>query len=635
MCGITGLINVEITNEEMEHWLHKMTDVIAHRGPDEDGFFIKDGVGLGMRRLSIIDLSGGKQPIHNEDKSIQVVFNGEIYNYQQLKSDLEARGHAFYTHSDTETIVHAYEEFGPDCVNKLRGMFGFALWDSQAQRLLLAIDRFGIKPLYYAVTEQGLVFGSELKSLLVSGMLKREIDFEALTQYFTFGYIPAPLTIFHEVYKLPPGHLLSWTDSSALSVKPYWDLPNEPPKRNRPVTQMRRELREVLRDAVRSHLVSDVPLGAFLSGGIDSSTVVALMSTLVSEPVKTFSIGFAEQEYNELDKARLIAQSFQTDHHELIVEPESIDILPKLVAHFDEPFADPSALPTYYLSKMAREFVKVALSGDGGDELFLGYNVFRGLEVARYAQWLPSPLRNAPAKLLGLIPKSGNSRLNDRVALWRKRASDSTLPPEFAYQSKMSQIGLSNVLPLLTDDARQQMSNYEPYQVIADVLSSGSTDNGQHPLQPFVYAGIKIGLAGDMLVKVDRMSMANSLEVRVPLLDHILAEYVATIPIKQRFPRWRLKGLLRDTMSDVLPEAILNQPKRGFSVPLAAWFRGDFSAFVLDILLDDRTRQRGFFDVDCIEKLLRKHQKGQFKADKTLWALLIFEIWCRTYLDPA
>jgi asparagine synthase (glutamine-hydrolysing) len=608
-----------------------MCDAIVHRGPDEDGYFVSGPVALGMRRLSIIDLESGKQPVHNEDSTIQVVFNGEIYNYRELKASLEMLGHSFYTRSDTEVIVHAYEQYGAGCFEKLRGMFGIAIWDARLQCLFLAIDRFGIKPLYFAPNRNNLIFGSELKCLLVSGEISREMDFEALSQYFTFGYIPAPQTIFRDVKKLLPGHFLRWTALDGVKIQPYWDFPKNAAsqRHDRSPSQTRQELLEVLKDAVRSHLISDVPLGAFLSGGIDSSVVVALMSQVTKEPVKTFSIGFNDKQFNELDKARLVARHFHTDHHEMIVEPETVDILPKLVSHFGEPFADSSALPTYYVSKMAREHVKVALSGDGGDELFLGYTVFQGLEVARYLHKLPSPVRSATRSLLEALPELSQPAFTDRMARWKKRILDSLLPPDEAYKNKLFIAGLPAIIPMLSNGLQQELMACEPYKLLDGYLNDYPTGPGNHPLERFVYAGLKIPLCNDMLVKVDRMSMANSLEVRVPLLDNVLAEFVATIPIQQRFPHWRLKGLLKDTMAGFLPPEILNQPKQGFSIPLAAWFRGDLSGFAQDVLLDSSAARRGFWNLPEIEKMLRTHQAGSKNLGAVIWSMLIFELWCQ------
>ncbi len=628
MCGICGILYTDRSRRVELTLLERMCDAMRHRGPDGDGYYIHGAVGLGMRRLSIIDLAGGKQPIHNEASNVHVVFNGEIYNYRELRSTLEECGHFFYTQSDTEVIVHAYEEYGDSCLGHFRGMFGLALWDENQQTLLLALDRFGIKPLYYAATENGLAFASELKCLVSAGIRPREIDFGALAQYFTLGYIPAPATILTAVRKLPPGGYLRWGPNRGSDVGQYWDLSTIQPER-RPLKDVHHQLHNALRDAVRSHLVSDVPLGAFLSGGVDSSTVVALMSEITAEPIKTFSIGFADKQHDERSYARLVAERFHTEHHELVVEPEAVDLLPSLVTQFDEPFSDSSALPTYYVSKLARRFVKVALSGDGGDELFLGYRLFQGVELARHMQLLPASLRRGLASLAGALPPTGNPVWNDRMALFGKRVSDSLLAPDESYRSKITVGGLATVWPLLSGDLRHHLEGQNPYSAVDEYLAKGRLASGRHPLDRFVQAGLKVSLAGDMLVKVDRMSMMNSLEVRVPLLDHLLAEFVASIPLEQRFPRLRLKGLLKDVMSDTLPSQIINHPKHGFTVPLSAWFRGDLNAFASDVLLDGAARGQAHLDSAAIEKLLKRHQQGADNFGSAIWSLLVFELWRR------
>ena len=625
MCGIAGFTN-NLSSVEIWPIIRRMTSAIVHRGPDDEGFFVSNRIGLGMRRLSIIDLERGEQPIHNEDATIQIVYNGEIYNYQDLTESLRFRGHIFYTHSDTEAIVHAYEEYGVDCLKKLRGMFSFALWDMRRQVLLLAIDRIGIKPLYYAPLDQGVIFGSELGCLLESGQIDREIDLEALAQYFTLSYVPAPLTIFQKIKKLLPGHYLVWSLSGGIHIESYWDYPKEMVSYERPVHQTRVELREKLRDAVRSHLISDVPLGAFLSGGIDSSVVVALMSEVCTEPVRTFSIGFAEKEFNELNKARIVARRFQTDHHELVVEPEAVDVLSEIVGFFGEPFADSSALPAYYVSKLARQHVKVVLSGDGGDELFVGYNYFKGIEIARFMQNIPAPIRRAMDDFTGNLPSIGRVEWKDQLTQFKKRVRDSLLSPREAFCKKNSTRGFGSITSLLASDVRQSIKDYYPYAVFDEHLE-GYSNKKVHPLEPFLYTCLKVQLAWDMLVKVDRMSMANSLEVRVPLLDHELINYVATIPVEQRFHHWRLKGLLRDTMSDLLPPEILNQPKHGFSIPLASWFRGNLRAFAAEILLSHEARQHGFINKSKVEKILSQHEEGTQNLGSEIWSLLIFELW--------
>ena len=624
MCGIVGWVGGRVSPEERERVVRRMASQIRHRGPDDDGFLVAEGVGVGMRRLSIIDLAGGHQPIHDETGSRWVVLNGEIYNYRDLRRELSAR-HVFRTESDTEVIVHAYEDSGAACVERLRGMFAFALWDGPARTLLVGIDRLGIKPLYYAEVAAGLVFGSELKCLLASGLLDRALDEDGLRQYFTLGYIPAPWTIFRSARKLLPGHLLSWTAASGALVRAYWDVPARV-EHGRSPAEVRGQLREHLRDAVRSHLVSDVPLGAFLSGGIDSSAVVALMREAGVSPVRTFTIGFADPAHDERRAARRVATWCGTEHHEWVVEPEGVDLAPALVAAFDEPFADPAALPIYYVSKLARERVTVALSGDGGDELFLGYRTFQGLEVARHVQRLPaSGRRLVEAALERAAPMAHRW---DRTERWAKRAADSLLPPAQAYRSKMSAVRWSTVAPLLSRELRARLAGRNPYALVDECLGQGAADPAGHPLAPFVYAGLKVSLPGDMLVKIDRMSMAHSLEVRVPFLDHRLVEFAARIPIEQRFPRWRLKGLLRDSLAGTLPPDVLRRRKHGFTVPLNRWFRQDLRAFAADVLLSEAARKRGFLDAAAVDRLLRGPQRGA-EVGPLLWCLLVFELWCR------
>jgi asparagine synthase (glutamine-hydrolysing) len=630
MCGICGIALVAPSEPVDVGMLDRMADAIAYRGPDDAGRYVSRRIGLAMRRLSIIDLERGQQPICNENRTVQLVFNGELYNYRVLRSELKALGHDFRTNSDTEVVVHAYEQWGAACLDAFRGMFAFALWDEPEQNLLLAVDRFGIKPLYFTVGEHDLVFGSELVALLASGRLDKEIDDGALAEYFTLGYIPPPATVFRHAHKLEPGTFLRWTPEQGASVERYWDVP-APQNGATPAREpLRRELREILRDAVSAHLVSDVPVGAFLSGGIDSSSVVALMSEVSSEPVETFSIGFDHQEHDERELARLVAGRFKTNHHEFVLEPDSVDVLPRLVAHFQEPFADSSALPTYYVSKLARDSVKVALSGDGGDELFVGYTAFLGVELARHAQSLPTAVRGWMSRLPDRRPSALGPGWNDRLNRWQKRLADTALAPEAAYRSKITMAGLPVLEPLFSGDFRHRLESQNPFRAV-DVALAAAAEGA--PLERVLYAGLKVSLPGDMLVKVDRMSMANSLEVRVPLLDHVVAEFVSQLPVAVRFPRWRLKALLKETMADVLPNEILRHQKHGFTVPLAAWFRGDLAQYATEVLLSPESRNRGFFDMRSLERFLREHRGGGRNLGSAIWSILMFELWCRQVLD--
>jgi asparagine synthase (glutamine-hydrolysing) len=613
-----------------------MTEAMSHRGPDDDGFFAGGAVGLAMRRLSIIDVEGGHQPISNEDDSIRLVMNGEIYNYKALRAGLAGEGHSFKTQTDTESVVHAYEQHGVGAFSKLRGMFAVAIWDEREQKLVLAIDSYGIKPLYYAADDNGIVFASELVALFAGGLARKELDHAALAEYFTLGYIPAPHTAFKGVRKLPPGTVLQWSPSGEVVVSPYGPANGEREAIEPAGDRIEERLLEHLRDSVEAHMVSDVPVGAFLSGGIDSSLIVALMSEASGDPVKTFSIGFEDPRHNELPLARLVAKRFATDHHEFVVEPDSVDVLPKMARHFGEPFADASALPTYYLSKIASDYVKVALSGDGGDEQFVGYTSFQGLEMARRAQRMPAPVRSTVSSLAGLAPALSPNAWRERSLAVSKRVSDSLLPPEEAYLKKVTMAGLPAVRPFLSPDFNAALSDEAAYATARGHLQELDAERFDHPLRKFVQIGFELSLPNDMLVKVDRMSMAHSLEVRVPMLDRYVSAFVKSLPLTTLFPRMRLKGLLRAAAARLLPEEIFKHKKHGFTVPITSWFRGDLAPFAKEVLLGDGAARRGFLDQAKIAQSLGSTVgDGGLVGSSAMWSLLMFELWCEEVLEAA
>src|SRR6184192_1590034 len=538
MCGIAGFINAEHSRDDAEQLIDRMCQVIRHRGPDDQGTWVGEGVALGMRRLSIIDLAGGHQPIFNEDQSILVVFNGEIYNYRELRQILEERGHRFATKSDTETIVHAYEEYGADCVKHLRGMFTFALWDRKRQRLLAARDRFGKKPLNYYWDGQRLIFGSEIKSILEAG-IPREIDAVALDEYLAYSYVPTPNTLFKNVKKLPAAHILIYEDGQ-MSTKRYWELPFTPTCQDGEATALERT-RELLKDAVRVRLMSEVPLGAFLSGGIDSSIVVGLMSSMMSQPVKTFSIGFEEDDFSELPYARQIAQHFGTDHHEFFVRPELVSVLPQLVWAYDEPFADASMLPTYYVSKLAKEHVTVVLTGDGGDEIFGGYTRYeREMSINR----IPAFLRAFMGFGSRLMPEGmrGKKRLG---MLWHD--------PATRYAQLFTPFHSDGRPAMYTPEYFTLVGEHDPYARLINQFRHIAHLDTVSQLQ---YVDVRAYLTDDILVKVDKASMFNSLETRSPLLDQHLAEYVSSLPSTIRTRDRVLKYLLKKVAADLLPAEI-------------------------------------------------------------------------------
>jgi asparagine synthase (glutamine-hydrolysing) len=617
MCGIAGILSLDgspVAVEEVE----RMCAALVHRGPDDLGLYQSGPAALGMRRLSIIDLETGKQPVRNEDGSIWAVFNGEIYNFRELRRDLEGRGHSFYTRTDTETIVHLYEEYGPRCAEWMRGMFAFAVWDERRQHLLLARDRLGIKPLYYGEVGGRLIFASELKAILELPEVERRINWRSVNHVFTFLSTPAAESIVESVNKLEPGHILSASPGRGLRVSSYWDL-SVAPEYGRTEDEVVEGLRAALQESVRLHLMSDVPLGAFLSGGIDSSSVVATMAPLMSRPVQTFSIGFREAAYNELGYARLASQSLGTEHHELILEPDVVQIIEDLAWYLDEPFGDTSAIPTYMVSKLASEHVKVVLSGDGGDELFAGYDRYRVEQRERTYELLPAPARSllgmvgrlAPEGMKGRnflrhIALSGGERYLDASTLFRRDGKEKLFQPE----------------------ALALLSEYDPWREAAGYLAKA---NG-HWLSALQYLDFKSYLPLDILPKVDRMSMAHSIEARVPLLDHELVEFVARIPPELKLGHGTAKYIFKRAMRGVLPDAILDRPKQGFVIPLGHWFTGRLEEFVRDLLLSETTRQRGIFNQAYIENLLNWCRKGRH-LDTQIWTLISFELWCRTFLD--
>jgi asparagine synthase (glutamine-hydrolysing) len=626
MCGIAGIIDNNSGGIVDSEVIHAMCQTILYRGPDDEGMYVKGPVGLGMRRLSIIDLAGGRQPIHNEDKNVWVVFNGEIYNFPELRRQLELAGHRFYTHTDTEAIVHLYEDLGCDCVQKLRGMFAFAIFDERQRTLMLARDRLGIKPLHYAPTPDRLLFGSEIKTILAAAPELSELNQQALLDYFYFGYIPEPATAFKGIHKLPPGHLAIWKNGQT-TVRKYWDLPAYGAHEPRSEEECLEELENRLAEAVRIRLISDVPLGALLSGGVDSSLIVALMARSSNAPVKTFSIGFSKRDFDEARHARRVAERFGTEHHELRVEPHIAETLNALTRSLEEPFGDSSMIPTFYISRLAREHVTVALSGDGGDELFAGYDRYainlRRSALDAFPEWARRWYRE---RLHPLIPRSAWGRdYAYNVALpLRERYLDSVSAiPAFERQRRLLSEGF----------AASARDHRDPLSLFRDYLDRAPA---QDPLSELLYLDTKTYLPGDILTKVDRMSMATSLEARVPLLDHVFVEYVTSLPA-----HWKLRGreqkyiLKKLAMRAGVPREVVHRPKQGFALPLVHWIREEFKHELPRILLEPRTLQRGYLNRQGVRQLLDEHARGRRNHSGSIWRLLAFELWHRNFLEKS
>jgi len=616
MCGIAGIVgegpSVDVAT------IRAMCDAIVYRGPDDQGVFVKKGVGLGMRRLSIVDLSRGHQPLFNEDRTVCIVFNGEIYNFQELRSELESRGHRFSTRTDTEVIVHLYEDLGDDCVQKLRGMFAFAIYDEKAQRLLLARDRMGKKPLHYAVRNGQLLFASEIKSILRVAPELAAVDETALLQYMYFGYIPDPATAFNNIEKLPPGHCMVFEKDEA-KVHRYWDLPHYATHSPESEEECLEHLEHLLSEAVRIRMIADVPLGALLSGGADSSTIVALMARATSKPVKTFSIGFRDAEFNEAPFAKVVAQTFGTEHHELILDPDVVNTVEDLSGSVDEPFGDSSMLPTYFVCQMARKHVTVALSGDGGDELFAGYERYRLHLQDRSYPWIPTWARNFYVQRIHTyVPRNVPGR---------SLAYSVSLPWEERYLEGISFQPFQRQMAPLSEDF---VNRGHPLQAFRTYLDGAPADD---PLSRVLYLDSKTYLPGDILTKVDRMSMLNSLEARVPMLDHVFVEWVTALKPQWKWQKGSQKYILRKLAERVgVPREVLFRRKQGFALPLAAWMRNQLRDLVY-VLLEARTMQRGYFNPKGVETLLNEHFRQRRDHSARIWRLLMLELWHRNFLE--
>ncbi len=623
MCGIAGIVVGDCKGHVDVAQIREMCAPVVHRGPDDEGVYVSGPVGLGMRRLSIIDVAGGQQPIHNEDRSIWVVFNGEIYNFPELREELQSQGHVFYTHSDTEVIAHLYESHGSDCVRKLRGMFAFALYDFQRQKLLLARDRLGKKPLHYSLHNGVLYFGSEIKSLLAVAPQLANVDQAAIGQFFYYGYIPDPYTVFSSIKKLPPGHVLEFANNS-IRVDQYWDVPQFC-STNISETECLEQLEATLDEAVRIRLMSEVPLGALLSGGVDSSAVVAMMARNSGRPVKTFSIGFSHSDFDEATHAKAVAARFGTDHHELVVDADLWGTMEMLSGIMDEPFGDSSMIPTYHVSRMARQHVTVALSGDGGDELFAGYDSYIAQHRRRHLDLLPGWLAPTYHRFLyPLIP----AKLRGRKLVY-----NFVLNARDRFVSGMATLSsYDSELTVLSSEFLDSVSSAEPPAAIVQRYYDHAP--ARDMVSRMQYADIKTYLAADVLTKVDRMSMACSLEVRSPLLDQDFVELAARLPIAMKIRKGVRKYLLRRLAEKLgVPRDVLYRPKQGFSLPLAHWMRAELKAQITALLLEPRTLQRGYFRKVAIERMLREHHTGERDHSHALWQLLAFELWHRNYLE--
>lgn len=620
MCGITGKIYLDRQRQIGPDILKKMADAIYHRGPDDEGYYINKNVGLGFRRLSIIDLNTGHQPLSNSNESIFIIFNGEIYNFLEHREKLKQKGYIFKTFTDTEVILYLYEEYGVKCLQYLRGMFAFAIWDNNKQELFCARDRFGIKPFYYYTDHEKFVFGSEIKSILASGDIDKSLSNEGLDSYFAFGYITSNISIYKNINKLQPGHylLLSFKDKATIETNRYWEIKFEPDF-SKTENQWVEELQACLEETVKLHMISDVPLGAFLSGGIDSSSVVAMMAKNSNFPIKTFSIGFKDKKYNELEYAREMAKKYGCEYYEQVIEPESISLLPMLAQAYDEPFADHSAIPTYYVSKLAREHVTVALSGDGGDELFAGYDIYAYFNrIHNFYFNFESPIFNK--YFWGIIYQMVHRNLKGTGAIY------------FLAQNK-KYTGAHLTMLKKYERSKMLLNHYNKidYKIASEDFKEGILQKGKSNdfISNIQNLDMQTYMVDDILTKVDRASMLNSLEVRVPLLDHVFAELTLKIPSKLKLNGDIKKYIFKKAMTPVLPTNILNHAKKGFSMPLSAWFKEDLNSYVNDTLLSSNPKLGAYIDKKYLKRIVSDSSRSYRDHSSRIWLLLFFEEWLK------
>lgn len=624
MCGINGIAFSSRSQKKInESVLRRMTDVIFHRGPDDGGIFIDENVGFGHRRLSIVDVAHGAQPMFSNDRSKVIIYNGEVYNHADYREELEAKGYKFQTHCDTETILHLYEEYGAKAVEKLRGMFAFAIWDRQAKMLFIARDRLGVKPLYYVHDEQGnLFFGSEIKTLLEANAIKPEINYAALPDQFANHGTSRDETLFKGVKRLLPGHFLIWKDGN-LNIEEFWDVKFEPKHDEKSDKDYIEEWREMFRHSVKLRLMADVPLGMFLSGGIDSSAIAAMMSEMVDEPIKTFSVGFKEREANEFEYARIVAKAFKTEHHEITITPEQFFAeLPKLVWHEDEPIGFIASVPLYFVSKLAQKHVKVVLTGEGSDEILAGYGRYaKALQLLNYGEkyesLTPSFIRSFVKSSVSAI----GGKLN-RTFLTREADIENLFFDNFAIFGKTMQKNL------FSEETKARISERNPYFYQNKWLEK---NDAIETLDKLLYVDTKTYLH-ELLMKQDQMSMAASIESRVPFLDHKLVELTAKMPTQMKLRGKDTKFLLREAMKGILPDEILNRSKMGFPVPIGNWFRNEYKHIVNEYVLSERSLNRGIFNADFVREIVQKHNAGE-NHDERLWSLVNFEIWQRRFFD--
>ncbi len=627
MCGIVGIINAhsQAVNREI---LERMNRCIVHRGPDDDGFYLKENVGLAMRRLAIIDVAHGKQPMHNRDRTKWIVFNGEIYNFQTLRDELEKQGNEFYTNSDTEVILHLYERDGADCVRHLRGMFAFAIWDEREKSLFIARDRVGKKPLLYAHQPNGdLIFGSEFQTLLAHPSVSREVDLNAIDSYFSYLCVPAPQTAFKNIRKLEPAHWLRWKNGE-ITTKRYWSV-DFSKKLKISLPEAEEETLRILREATKMRMISEVPLGAFLSGGVDSSCIVALMAQASAEPIKTFSIGFEEQDFSELKYARKVAEHLGAEYHEFVVKPDALEILPVLVEHYGEPYADSSAIPTYYVAKETRKYVTVALNGDGGDESFAGYERHTAMRLAETYYCLPELVRKSLIeKIVNAFPAPATKKSRVRDA--KRFLQAASLPKVERYFKWVSAFDRAAKKDLYTEEFTNTVSGNGPEHFLQHWFDRA---NGAGILDATLLTDQMTYLPNDLLVKVDIASMANSLEARSPFLDHQVVEFAASLPEKIKIRHFETKSLLKRVTAKLVPPEVVYRKKMGFGVPIGNWFRGTMKDFMREILLSEKFSKRGIVKSEAVARYVGEHTSGARDHAQQIWTLLMLELWFQRFID--